>query len=134
MQSPIRQTLLLSTVLLLSAEHAVAGEMEQTAFARLDRDGSGFIEADDLAAMRVRMFHRLDRNQDGRLTREEVIPPNPSVQVSPNAIPWPDRNGDGKVSLAEFMTQQPALIVRADRDGDHRVSAEEFRELVAARG
>ncbi|MDF3862982.1 EF-hand domain-containing protein [Pseudomonas denitrificans (nom. rej.)] len=133
MQSRIRQTLLLSTVLLLSVQHAVAGEMEQTAFSRLDRDGSGFIEADDLSAMRVRMFHRLDRNQDGLLTREEVTPPNPSVNVSPNAIAWPDRDGDGKVSQAEFMTQEPALIVRADRNGDHRVSAEEFRELVAAR-
>lgn len=134
MQSPIRQTLLLSSVLLLSAQHAGAGEMGETAFARLDRDGSGFIEAEDLSAMRVRMFHRLDRNQDGLLTREEVTPPNPNVQVSPNAIAWPDRDGDGKVSQAEFMTQEPALIVRADRDGDHRVSAQEFRELVAARG
>ncbi|MEP9318448.1 EF-hand domain-containing protein [Pseudomonas sp. LABIM340] len=133
MQSRIRQTLLLSTVLLLSVQQAAAGEMEQTAFSRLDRDGSGFIEADDLSAMRVRMFHRLDRNQDGLLTREEVTPPNPSVNVSPNAIAWPDRDGDGKVSQVEFMTQEPALIVRADRDGDHRVSAEEFRELVAAR-
>lgn len=133
MQSRIRQTLLLSTVLLLSAQPAVAGEMEQTAFSRLDRDGNGYIEAGDLSAMRVRMFHRLDRNQDGLLTREEVTPPNTSVQVSPNAIAWPDRDGDGKVSQAEFLTQEPALIVRADRDGDRRVSAEEFRELIAAR-
>ncbi|MDN6855878.1 EF-hand domain-containing protein [Pseudomonas sp. CAN2814] len=134
MQSRIRQPLLLSTVLLLSVQHAVAGEMEQTAFSRLDRDGSGYIEAEDLSAMRVRMFHRLDSDQDGLLTREEVTPRDPRVQMSPNAIAWPDRDGDGKVSLAEFMTQEPALIVRADRDGDHRVSAEEFRELVAARG
>lgn len=133
MQSRIRQTLLLSTVLLLSVQHAAAGEMGETAFSRLDHDGSGFIEAEDLSAMRVRMFHRLDRNQDGLLTREEVTPTNPSVQVSPNAIAWPDRDGDGQVSLAEFLTQEPALIVRADRDGDHRVSAEEFRELIAAR-
>jgi len=133
MQSRIRQTLLLSTVLLLSIQYAGAGEMSETAFSRLDRDGSGFIEADDLSAMRVHMFHRLDRNQDGLLTREEVTPPNPGVNVSPNAIAWPDRDGDGKVSQGDFMTQEPALIVRADRDGDHRVSAEEFRELVAAR-
>lgn len=133
MQSRIRQTLLLSTVLLLSLQHAAAGDMGETAFSRLDRDGSGYIDAGDLSTMRERMFRRLDRNHDGLLTREEVTPANPSVQVSPNAIAWPDQDGDGKVSLAEFMTQEPALIVRADRNGDRRVSAEEFRELIAAR-
>ncbi|MFR0691150.1 EF-hand domain-containing protein [Enterobacterales bacterium AE_CKDN230030158-1A_HGKHYDSX7] len=132
MPSLLRPTLLLSAAL-LAAPSAFAGEMGETAFARLDRDSSGYIEAGDLGAMRQRMFHRLDRDQDGLLTREEVTPPNPSVQVSPNAIAWPDQDGDGKVSLAEFMSQKPALIVRADRDGDGRVSAEEFRELVAAR-
>lgn len=134
MQSRIRQPLLLSTLLLLSLQQAVAGEMGETAFSRLDRDGDGYIEAADMDAMRVRMFHRLDRDHDGLLTREEVTPPSSSVNVSPNAIAWPDRDGDGKVSQTEFLTQEPALIVRADRNGDHRVSAEEFRELVAARG
>lgn len=134
MQSRIRQPLLLSTLLLLSLQQAVAGEMGETAFSRLDRDGDGYIEAADMDAMRVRMFHRLDRDHDGLLTREEVTPPSSSVNVSPNAIAWPDQDGDGKVSQTEFLTQEPALIVRADRNGDHRVSAEEFRELVAARG
>lgn len=132
MQSRIRHAFLLSAAL-LSAPCAFAGEMGETAFSRLDANGDGYIDASDMAPMRVRMFHRLDRNQDGLLTREEVTPPNPSVQVSPNAIAWPDHDGDGKVSQAEFMIQEPALIVRADRDGDHRVSAEEFRELIAAR-
>ncbi|MBB4865040.1 Ca2+-binding EF-hand superfamily protein [Pseudomonas nitritireducens] len=132
MQSRLCQTLLLAA-LYLGGRCAVAGEMSETAFSRLDRNGDGYIEASDMAAMRERMFHRLDRNQDGQVTREEVAPANPGVQVSPNALPWPDQDGDGRISLAEFMSQEPALIVRGDRDGDHRVSAQEFRELVAAR-
>jgi len=125
---------LLLAALTLGGGNAVAGEMGESAFSRLDRDGDGYIEASDMAAMRDRMFHRLDRDHDGLLSREEVTPPNPSVQVAPNAIPWPDSDGDGQVNLVEFMSQEPALIVRADRDGDHRVSADEFRELIAARG
>ncbi|WP_448683045.1 EF-hand domain-containing protein [Pseudomonas nicosulfuronedens] len=132
MQSRLCQAVLLAA-LTLAGRCAVAGEMSETAFSRLDRNGDGYIEASDMAAMRDRMFHRLDRNHDGLLTREEVTPPSNSVNISPNAIAWPDTDGDGQINLVEFMNQEPALIVRADRDGDHRVSAEEFRELVAAR-
>ncbi|MFV3331822.1 EF-hand domain-containing protein [Pseudomonas sp. NY15437] len=133
MQSRLCQALLLAA-LTLGARCAVAGEMSESAFSRLDRNGDGYIEASDMAAMRDRMFHRLDRNQDGLLSREEVTPPNPSVNVSPNAIAWPDADGDGAINLVEFMSQQPALIVRGDRDGDQRLSEEEFQALVAARG
>jgi len=132
MQSRIRQALLLAA-LTLAGRCALAGEMGETAFSRLDADGDGYIEARDMAPMRERMFHRLDRNHDGLLTREEVTPSSPSVNIAPDAIPWPDSNGDGQISQVEFMNQEPALIVRADRNGDHRVSAEEFRELIAKR-
>lgn len=130
MRSRIRNALLCGAVL-LGCQQALAGE---TAFSRLDRDANGFIEAADMAAMHERMFRRLDRNVDGVLSRRELTPPSTSNHPSPNAVVWPDRDGDDRISPAEFMAQEPALILRGDSDGDHRLSAEEFRQMIAARG
>lgn len=132
MRSRIRQPLFLSAILLAS-QSAVAGEMGETAFMRLDTNRDGFIDASDLAAMRQRMFARLDRDHDGFLSQAELTPPAPSSHPTPTAIAWPDPDKDGRVSQAEFMGQEPALIVRGDRDGDKRLSTLEFRELIAAR-
>lgn len=134
MPSRCRQVLFLCSTLLLGSTSVLAGEMGDTAFSRLDRDADGYIEASDMAAMRERMFHRLDRDSDGFLSREELTPPAQSNHPAPNAVTWPDKDGDGKVSMTEFLSQEPALIVRGDRDGDHRLSADEFRQLIAARG
>ncbi|AGI26151.1 EF-hand domain-containing protein [Pseudomonas sp. MT3] len=133
MRSRIRHALLCSVVL-LGSQQALAGEMGETAFSRLDRDANGYIEASDMAAMRERMFHRLDRDQSGFLSREELTPPSQSSHPAPNAVVWPDKDGDGKVSITEFLAQEPALILRGDRDGDHRLSAQEFQQLIAAHG
>lgn len=133
MQSRIRSALLCGAVL-LGSQHALAGEVGETAFSRLDRDANGYIEAGDMAAMRERMFHRLDRDGDDYLSREELTPPSQSNHPAPNAVAWPDADADGKVSMTEFLSQEPALILRGDRDGDRRLSADEFRQLIAARG
>lgn len=133
MQCRIRAALLLGTIL-LGSQHALASEGGETAFSRLDRDANGFIEASDMAAMRERMFHRLDRDGDNFLSRQELTPPSQSNHPAPNAVAWPDADADGKVSMTEFMAQEPALILRGDRDGDHRLSAEEFQNLIASRG
>ena len=121
------------------AEQKIEAESQETArrIAALTQalgDANGYIEASDMAAMRERMFHRLDRDSDGFLSREELTPPAQSNHPAPNAVTWPDKDGDGKVSMTEFLSQEPALIVRGDRDGDHRLSADEFRQLIAARG
>lgn len=134
MQSRIRNTLLFSTVLLGLSQTALGDEKGETAFSRLDRDGNGYIEASDMSAMRERMFRRLDRDSDGFLSRQELTPPAQSSHPAPSAVVWPDANGDDKVSMSEFLAQEPALILRGDRDGDHRLSADEFHQLIASRG
>ncbi|MDF3933366.1 EF-hand domain-containing protein [Pseudomonas citronellolis] len=122
----------LSAILLACSAASFAGSYGETAFARLDKDGDGYIDAHDLAPMRERMFKRLDRDGDGYLSRAETTPPN-STQPAPSALPWRDTDGDGRISRAEFDATQPALIARADKDGDQRLSHDEFAQLIAQR-
>ncbi|MDF1748068.1 MAG: EF-hand domain-containing protein [Alphaproteobacteria bacterium] len=43
-------------------------------FSRMDQDGSGRIEAPEMAEMTDHMFDRMDRNNDGTISAEELQP------------------------------------------------------------
>ncbi|AXB76639.1 hypothetical protein [Novosphingobium sp. P6W] len=47
------------------------GAMADRAFARMDADGSAFLEATELDALAAKRFDRQDANHDGRLSADE---------------------------------------------------------------
>ena len=127
------RVLALSAVLLAAAAPSFAENYGDRAFAHLDRDRDGFIDGQDMTPMRERMFKRLDRDGDGFLSSEETAGPQQGTQRPPNALPWRDQDGDGRISRAELMDEEPALIVRGDSDGDKRLSRAEFDRLINQR-
>ena len=81
-------------------------------FARMDRDGNGYIAGSEIAELRA---DRPDRG--GRRGRRGGGDP----------VARMDRDGDGRVSVAEFRGPTE-MLERADFDGDGRITRREFEE------
>ena len=100
-----------ATAKMATERQSMAQERAAEAFARLDANKDGRIDATELAAMRAKMPARPDR------------PPHP---------PMLDTNKDGKVSKDEWMASPDPLFERADANKDGRLTREEA--AAAARG
>lgn len=97
-------------------------------FKDADKDGDGKVTKDEFPGPPER-FAALDRNQDGGVTADEV---EEAIKEGMNGeggrakrmFQRFDKDGDGKVSRAEFPGGDDAFKVM-DKDGDGFVSAEE---------
>ena len=91
-------------------------------------------------AARKAAFQRLDANRDGVLDEDEFAARNPD----PGSIAPPelesrrkrdprfvqlDRNGDGRISLEEYLADGHDRFVRADRNHDGKLTRQEFDAL-----
>ena len=74
---------------------------EQRRFARLDRDGDGRVTRNEMMALRTRDFRRLDSDGNNLLTFEEW------AVVTANRFKAADRNGDLWLDRAEFAATRP---------------------------
>lgn len=109
-------------------------------FARLDRNRDGVIDFEEMRHARDRWVLRVDRNGDGRISRDEFLtapPHGPNGQVSPlhrtrraRVFARIDMNGDGYIDAAEREASLKRWFARRDADGDGRLS---YGELQAAR-
>jgi Ca2+-binding EF-hand superfamily protein len=100
--------------------------------AALDADHDGEISAGEILNSSAAL-KRLDRNGDGSLTPEEVIPDNLANQAA-LILARLDTNRDGKISGAELAGEEARalreLLRDADRDHDGVITGEELtREL-----
>jgi Ca2+-binding EF-hand superfamily protein len=104
----------------------------------LDANGDGELSASEIdnAASALRT---LDKNKDGKLTRDEMLPafreggpggpggPNPQELVT--RMMAFDKNGDGKLSKDEFPERMQNLLDRADANKDGFVDRDELAGL-----
>jgi Ca2+-binding EF-hand superfamily protein len=110
-------------------------------FGLLDRNGDGVITRDEMDAARKAAFERLDANHDGYLDEEEFAArnPDPGAPIAPPEIESRqkhdprfiqlDRNGDGRISLEEYLADGHDRFARADRNRDGKLTREEFDAL-----
>lgn len=95
-------------------------------FKQLDRNGDNFVTIEEWPLDRP-SFERVDRNQDGRLSRGELLTPNTlrrdRVDVQFDEL---DTNRDGYLSQSERQRAGAALD-RLDRNRDGALSRREFQ-------
>lgn len=111
--------------------------------AALDADGDGVISARELdnaaAALKT-----LDKNNDGKLTEEELRPNfggpggmngrgpffgGPTVESMVGRLMEMDKNGDGKLSKDELGERMQNILERADTDRDGFASRSEIEAM-----
>jgi Ca2+-binding EF-hand superfamily protein len=96
---------------------------------KADADHDGYVTRDEFKASRAAQFERLDRNGDGVVTLSEfprlARSNRPKAQALKTVITHGDRDGDGRVTQAEFVDGLAPMFDRADRDRDGRLSRDE---------
>lgn len=98
---------------------AVAAETVRQ-FKEIDVKGRGRISLDEAVAHYTHRFHELDRNRDGVLDASELEPMVPVLRAGTGAelLTKLDNNGDGRISLNEFLILANTLFERSHtRDG-----------------
>jgi hypothetical protein len=107
---------------------------------KADADGDGNINKAEFTDARAKMFARLDRNGDGYLTKDDV--PRFAARRNANggrlqqAELMLDKDGDGRISRDEFVNSPSLLFDRADTNHDGVVDKNElaaFKVAMAAR-
>lgn len=118
-------------------------------FARMDRNGDGYLNADEFGEEKQRLFDRLlrtsDANDDGKISAKEFsagMAPKPTPALTDRATDRPgpmrgpagagefftrlDRNGDGKLQKDELPSQFAERLQRADLNKDGVIEKTEF--------
>jgi Ca2+-binding EF-hand superfamily protein len=144
----IRTFALLSATIALNsgcmmAARAVAQQRQpdpSKIFDSADTNGDGVITREEFHAARERMFIRLDRNGDGYIDKDDMSGRLAGRQKAQerlaDLVTQLDKDGDGRVSKAEFVDGPTPLFDRADTDHNGVLSKEEVAAIRAelARG
>lgn len=96
-----------------------------------DTNHDGAISAAENAAAEAQIFHAIDADQDGAMTAQELDAARvaldlPTLPSSQDLIRDADQDGDGKLTLAEWIAHEGEAFAAADADRDGRLSRAEF--------
>ena len=118
-------------------------------FERFDKNGDGFVSKDEFAAGRTAFFAKLDANGDGYIDQSELDKARAdwrqrmnkpaqtdTTQQSQNDstsqhkehrgfLQRMDKDGDGKISAAEFAAAGDEMFSKLDKNGDGKLAQDE---------
>jgi Ca2+-binding EF-hand superfamily protein len=102
-------------------------------FDSADTNGDGVITREEFHAARERAFTRLDRNGDGYIDKDD-LPSRPGAGHSAKErltqlVAQLDKDGDGRISKAEFVDGPTPLFDRADTDHNGELSRDEVAAI-----
>jgi Ca2+-binding EF-hand superfamily protein len=102
-------------------------------FDSADTNGDGVITREEFHAARERAFTRLDRNGDGYIDKDDA-PSRPGERHAAKdrlaqLVAQLDKDGDGRISQAEFVDGPTPLFDRADTDHNGELSREEVAAI-----
>lgn len=117
----------------LSAVAACAPAQAQRADALLrnaDANQDGDVTREEFRVSRATQFRRLDRDNDGVAMLSEMPrlanSNRPEARALRTLLTRADRDGDGRITRAEFVDGPSPLFEAADADQDGRLSSEEI--------
>ncbi len=143
----------------MMADSGDPDERRQALIKRLDANGNGTIEKDEHARF-PQLAAMLDRNRDGRISKEELkssaTPNDPMIQpaerstekgkgrsesngkraedeMSDSMFERLDQNSDGKLAGDEIPRRMQQIIKAADENKDGRISKSEFEGVLKRR-
>ncbi|MCK9540538.1 MAG: hypothetical protein M0R03_00740 [Novosphingobium sp.] len=100
-------------------------------FAGRDADRDGWISGAENATAEARIFQAIDADQDGSVSARELDAARLALGLvtlpgSEDIIARADQDGDGKLTLAEWIAHEGQTFKAADTDGDGRLSRREY--------
>jgi Ca2+-binding EF-hand superfamily protein len=102
-------------------------------FDSADTNGDGVITREEFHTARERAFTRLDRNGDGYIDNDD-LPSRPLARHTAKdrlaqLVAQLDKDGDGRISKAEFVDGPTPLFDRADTDHNGELSHDEVAAI-----
>jgi Ca2+-binding EF-hand superfamily protein len=110
-------------------------EPGQRIFSRVDSNGDGVIDRQEVLDRRGELFDRMDSGGDGGVTREEVDSAKRGfrkrlTRSSQSPFDMADADGNGTVTREEFLAAPQPIFDQADSNRDGQLTPDEFTSFV----
>lgn len=114
----------------IPAAGSAAEDSAQRAFDKLDANHDGAVTADEYVAAARTRFAALDPQNTGKVTAAEIAS-SPRAQAhvqraAAHRVKGMDTNGDGVVTLDEYLAAAKKRFSRLDKNGDGFIDADEM--------
>ena len=117
-----------------TAAHAQSKAEVEELLKQADANSDGQITWAEVEKLRASSFARLDRNGDGYIDNSD----RPSMfrrrfdQAMTKVVEF-DANGDGRISQSEMMNAEAPAFTKVDTNGDKVVTSDEIQAMRASR-